>query len=134
MSSDSRFVLTPRSIIGVCIALVGVTLTLDRLNVLDADLVFRYWPLALIVIGGLMIGQSDSRRSRSRGIFFVVIGAWVFLSMQGLLSVSLWELFWPIMLIIIGASLALQTSRRAPRLPDGRPTTLTSSRLTTFRS
>src|SRR5262249_32128839 len=131
MSSDSRFVLTPRSIIGVCIALVGVTLTLDRLNLINADLVFRYWPLALIIVGGLMIGQSESRRSRSRGIFFVVIGTWLFLSMQGLLSASLWELFWPIMLIIIGASLALQTSRRGPRQADGRPA-LPSSRLSTF--
>jgi predicted membrane protein len=131
MPSDSRFVLTPRSILGVCIAFVGVTLTLAQLNLLDANLVFSYWPLALIVFGGLMIGQSESHRGRSRGIFLVVIGTWLFLNFQGLLPARLWGLFWPVMLIVIGVSLAFQTARRTPRAADGQPAPA-SSRLSSF--
>jgi predicted membrane protein len=131
VETDSRFMLTPRLVVGVCIALVGVTLTLDRLHIIDADYVLRFWPIALIVIGGLMIGQSDSSRGRTRGIVLVAIGGWVFLSSLGLVAASIWELFWPVMLIIIGVSLALQTARRSARLPDGTPTP-SSARLSTF--
>jgi predicted membrane protein len=131
MPSDSRFILTPRFVVGVCIALLGVTLTLDRLHLLDADRVLRYWPLVLIVMGGLTIGQSESRRGRSRGIFMVVIGTWIFLNTQGLFAFSLLDLFWPIMLIVIGASLALQTSWRGVRVADGQRVA-SSGHLTTF--
>ena len=120
LDHDSRFVLTPRLVVGVCIALLGVTLTLDRLRIIDADYVLQFWPIALIVIGGLMIAQSESPRGRTRGLVLAAIGAWVFLSSLGLFAASIWELFWPVMLIVIGVSLALQTTRRSTR-PTNRP-------------
>jgi predicted membrane protein len=130
--SDSRFILTPRLVLGVCIALLGVTLTLDRLRIIDADVVLRYfWPVGMMVIGGLMIAQSETSRGRTRGIVLAAIGTWIFLSIQGILPASIWELFWPVMLIVIGVSLALQTSRRNVRTADGQPMPA-SSRLSTF--
>lgn len=112
MDSESRFVITPRLVIGLAIALVGVALTLDRLQLLDAGRVLRFWPVGLMLLGGLMIVQSPDARSRIRGGIIAAIGTWTFLNMQGLLPVSIWQLFWPVILIVFGISIALQSSRR----------------------
>ncbi len=124
--------LTPRVVIGFGIAIVGFTLTLDRLRLVDADRILRYWPVALMAVGALMIAQADDPRGRTRGVVFTAIGAWVFLGMQGWLRVSIWELFWPVMLIIIGLSLAFQTARRDNRFSRGSGPRDSSARLSTF--
>jgi hypothetical protein len=111
MDSESRFVMTPRSVIGVCIALVGVSLTLDRLGLLDAGRILRFWPLSLVIVGGLMVSQSTDTHGRVRGAMVAGIGLWIFLNIRGLVP-SIWQLFWPVMLILIGTSLAFQSTRR----------------------
>lgn len=111
MDSESRFIITPRLIVGLGIALFGLALTLDRLQIMDADRVIRYWPVGLMLLGGVMIVQGPDGRGRTRGIIFTAFGTWMFLNMQGLLTVSVWQLFWPVVLIIFGVSIALQTGR-----------------------
>jgi predicted membrane protein len=115
MDSDTRNIITPRLIIGLGIALFGLALTLDRLHIMDADRVIRFWPIGLMLLGGVMIVQGADGRGRTRGIIFFAFGTWMFLNMQGLLTVPVWELFWPVILIIFGVSIALQTSRRGRR-------------------
>lgn len=120
MDRDSRFVVTPRMVLGLTIALVGVALTLDRLGIAGASRLLSYWPVPLMVIGGLMFVQAHDSRERFRGAAFAGIGTWLFLSAQGLVSVRIWDLFWPVVLILIGASLVLQSGRRGPRRPRRR--------------
>jgi predicted membrane protein len=112
MDSDSRFVITPRLVVGLAIALVGLTLVLDRLHLLDAGSVLRFWPVALMLVGGLMIAQGGDGQSRTPGVIVAAIGTWMFLHMQGWLTVSIWRLFWPVILIVIGIRIALQGSSR----------------------
>jgi predicted membrane protein len=111
MDPESRFVMTPRSVIGVCIALAGVSLTLDRLGLVEAGRILRFWPLSLVAVGGLMISQSPDTHGRVRGTMVAGIGLWIFLNIRGLVP-SIWQLFWPVMLILIGTSLAFQNTRR----------------------
>ena len=122
MDSDSRFIITPRLIVGVGIALVGVALTLDRLLIVDAGRILRFWPVGLILLGAVMIVQGDGR-DRTRGVIFAAIGTWLFLNFQGLLTVSMRDLFLPVILIIIGVNIALRTSSHRSRRhrPRGGP-------------
>lgn len=113
MDSETRNVITPRLILGLGIALFGLALTLDRLHIMNADRLIRYWPVGLMLLGGVMIAQGPDGRGRTRGIIFFAFGTWMFLNLQGLLTVPVWELFWPVILIIFGVSIALQTSRRS---------------------
>jgi predicted membrane protein len=115
MDTEARNIITPRLIVGLGIALFGLALTLDRLHIMDADRLIRLWPVGLMLLGGVMIAQGADGRGRTRGIIFFAFGTWMFLNMQGLLTVPVWELFWPVILIIFGVSIALQTSRRAYR-------------------
>ena len=62
MSTDTRLNLTPQFVIGVCLILFGALLTLDRLQLVDAAVSLRYWPVVLIALGGL-----DRGRARADG-------------------------------------------------------------------
>src|SRR5687767_6540125 len=50
--------MTPRLIVGVAIALFGMVLVLDRLNLVIADQVLRWWPAVIVALGALMFSQS----------------------------------------------------------------------------
>ncbi len=59
MSMDNKelgrgSLMTPRLIVGLAIALFGVVLVLDRLNLVVADQVLRWWPAVIVPIGKLM--------------------------------------------------------------------------------
>src|SRR6185436_17570810 len=118
MDQDSSFVVTPRTVFGVAIALLGFALALDRMGVVEASHLLRFWPVPLILIGALMIVQARDGRERTRGWIFAGVGTWLFLNTEGLLSVRLWELFWPVILILIGLSLVFRTG--GPRRRRGR--------------
>jgi predicted membrane protein len=68
-----------------------------------------------MVIGGLMFVQAQDSRERFRGVVFAGIGTWLFLSAQGLISLRIWDFFWPVVLIVVGISLVLRTGRGGPR-------------------
>ena len=56
MSMDNKeagpgSLMTPRLIVGVAIALFGVVLVLDRLNLVIADQALRWWPAVIVAIG-----------------------------------------------------------------------------------
>src|SRR5262245_54042965 len=124
MDQDNSFVVTPRTIFGVAIALLGFALALDRLGIAEAGHLLRFWPVPIILIGALMFVQARDGRERTRGLVFAAIGTWLFLSTEGLVTFRIWELFWPVILIIIGLSLVFRTGgprrRRYRRFrPDG---------------
>jgi predicted membrane protein len=104
--------LTPKFIIGVCLVLVGVVLALDRLGLLYANHLLRYWPAALIVIGLVML-QRGERQSALRALILIVVGGWLLLNTLGLVSLDLWEFFVPLLLVFFGARFMMHN--RAPR-------------------
>lgn len=120
MDTDTRFNVTPRMVLGMTLALAGVMLTLDRLGVAPIGRLFRYWPVPIMLIGGLMFAQARDSRERFRGAVLGIVGTWLFLSSQGLLRVNVWELFWPVMLIVLGARLVFVPHRSWPRRPRHR--------------
>jgi len=109
MDQDSSFVVTPRTILGIGIVLLGFALTLDRLGIAEANQILRFWPVPIILMGALMIVQARDARERIRGWFFGGLGVWFFLYTQGIVSIRIWEFFWPVVLMLIGFSLMFRT-------------------------
>ena len=105
----SAIVFTPRLLLGLGVALFGVVLMLDRLGIADADSVLRLWPLILIAIGvQQFFNPRESRIRRGvpvNGIVMMAIGGVLLLNSFGVLRVSIWELFWPAVLIALGVRL-----------------------------
>ncbi len=91
-------------VVGIFFTFVGVLLALDNLEVVEAGLVLRYWPLLLIVIGALKFRDSGSRGlavlSIAAGALLLAHNAhWLRFSFAGL---------WPILLIGVGVVIVLR--------------------------
>jgi predicted membrane protein len=117
MSMDNKEIgpgsaMTPRLIIGLAIALFGVVLVLDRMNMVVADQVLRWWPMVIVAIGALIFAQSRRVGGGVNGVIVMIIGGWLLLNSVGILRVRFWEMFWPLVLVGIGSMLVLQTLRR----------------------
>lgn len=112
-------VMTPRLIVGLAIALFGVVLVLDRLNVVVADEALRWWPAVIVAIGALIFAQSRRVGGGINGIIVMLIGGWLLLNTLGFLRVRFWDMFWPLVLIGIGSVLVMQAMRRQTREAQG---------------
>ena len=124
MSMDNKevgpgSVMTPRLIVGAAIALFGVVLVLDRLNLVFADEILRWWPAVIIAIGALIFSQARRTGGGVNGIIVMIVGGWLLLNSVGILRVRFWEMFWPMVLIGIGSVLVMQAMRRHTREAAG---------------
>jgi predicted membrane protein len=111
--------MTPRLIVGLAIALFGVVLVLDRLNLVVADEALRWWPAVIVAVGALIFTQSRRIGGGVNGIIIMVIGGWLLLNTLGVLRVHFWDMFWPLILIGIGSVLVSQAMRRRTREASG---------------
>jgi predicted membrane protein len=112
MQTDSRLTLTPQFIIGVCLILFGILLTLDRMGIADAGVTLRYWPVALIAIGGWIVAERGLTGRSFPGYVMIGIGSLMLLNSFGVVRVRVWELFWPLVIVLLGTRLIMQTPGR----------------------
>lgn len=112
-------VLTPRLIVGLAVALFGVVLVMDRLNLVMAEQVLRWWPAVIVAVGALIYKQGRRFGGGANGVVVMVIGSWLLLNTLGILKIGFWQLFWPLVLIGIGAALVLQALGRRGRESAG---------------
>jgi hypothetical protein len=92
----------PRFVLGAGIVIFGFVLMLDRLHIVDAEYVLRFWPLILIAIGLQQFFNPRPGRTHTQAIIWLAIGGWLLLESVGAVHASLWELFWPLLLIWFG--------------------------------
>jgi len=88
----------------VLIIVAGVILLLNSLNLFPHDLsrIIVSWQMLLIGIGVVSLINSKEKVS---GIILIAIGGIFLLAKISDLPVSVWSIFWPTLLIIIGVSL-----------------------------
>jgi predicted membrane protein len=118
MPPNSRNPITPKFIIGVCLVVMGVVLTLDQLGLVQANHLLRFWPAALILVGLVML-QRGERHSALRALILIVVGGWLLLNTLGLVSLDIWEFIWPLLLVFIGARIMMRDQgSRSGAAPD----------------
>jgi hypothetical protein len=89
MSADeTRLRVTPNLAYGICLVVIGTALILDRLELVEAARILRYWPVGLVLIGLTLVIQSLQRANpngpaRSEDSFNA--GHLVFLVIAGLI-------------------------------------------------
>jgi len=110
---------SPRLLLGLGVALFGGVLMLDRLDLVDAGSVLRFWPLILIAVGLQQFFNPREhvagRRVPVNGIVWMAIGTLLLLNSFDLLHVSIWRLFWPAVLIAFGVRLMMRPGLRTRR-------------------
>jgi predicted membrane protein len=106
---------------GGAICIVGIMLLLDRMGLVSADHLWRFWPMLMIVAGAINLTQPGKRQW---GAFLVVLGALFQLSSLNILHLQ-WSELWPVMIIAAGAMMiwnSIETRRRRARFPDSENT------------
>ena len=109
---DMQLTETPKPVIGSSIKLVagifftalGVLLTLDNFDIIDAGRVLRFWPVVLIVVGLMNLNQAGRR---GLSIVAIVLGSLMVAARAHLVRFSLFD-FWPLILIGIGVVIVLR--------------------------
>lgn len=101
-----------RLVLGSIFILSGAGLLFDQLGYIDfGDIVSMYWPIILILIG--VFGLFDKRESKLFNIIILTLGILLQLNKLEYISVNLFRLFLPIVLIIAGLNMIL--SKREDR-------------------
>ena len=110
-----------RLILGVTLAVVGVSVVLDRTSAADGA-GRTLWPVLLIGFGTARLLEPRTRGPR-KGLLLLSLGLWLLLVQRGVVALAE---SWPILLIILGVGVVLDalTSRardpNAPRPPFDR--------------
>lgn len=87
-ADEPRVRVTTNLAFGICLILLGTTLVLDRLQLVEARQVLRFWPVALVLVGAALVVQSFQRPDTTTGakredmalgtvIFWVLISVFV---------------------------------------------------------
>jgi hypothetical protein len=91
-------------VIGVIVLLLGVILTLGNFDIIDAPAVVRFWPVLLIIFGAVKLLEPGSSGGRIFGGLVGAVGLVMVLNRMDIVDLDLWD-FWPLLLVIAGASL-----------------------------
>ena len=113
---DRRSIFGPRLILGLGVILVGLILTLENFDLLEAGDILIYWPVVLIAIGLTRIFSSNPS-NLVFALTLIGVGAWILMFNLEITDLEPWGFFWPILLIVVGGSLAFGSMR--PAAPAG---------------
>ena len=108
MNSSRNGFVHPRLVVGLFVMALGVLFLLDNMRIVDFDDVFRFWPLAPIVIGLTMVLQPRGNSSRGVGGLLIVAGTWILLYDFDVVPYDFWDA-WPLVLIGIGGWLVYRS-------------------------
>jgi len=90
---------------GTILAGVGVLLLLQNLGITLVDDLWDYWPVILIAVGISRAATAWDFGGRVWGAIVVFVGAVFLVRNLGLIHGSVWNFFWPVILIAIGLGL-----------------------------
>lgn len=92
---------------GLILILAGIVLLLDQMNILEFGFIIStYWPIILIVLGFMGLLSKDS--SKIGNLVLIAVGGFFQLRSLGYINISIFEILWPSILIIIGLSLIFE--------------------------
>jgi predicted membrane protein len=110
--------LGPQLFVGLIVMAVGLLLTLDNLQLLEAERYLRFWPALLVLAGLARIVHAAARNRGSFGGFILLsAGAWFLLQEADVVRVSVRDV-WPAVLVAIGGFLVWQAVA-VPRVEAG---------------
>lgn len=105
-----------RAFFGVTIAAFGGVLLLKNLEIIKFDSWHVFWGTvwaAGLILAGLMTIFNSRRASlRVWGLLLMTIGVSIGLGAYGIINISVWKIFWPVMLIAIGLMVSVGSGGR----------------------
>src|SRR5690349_19326018 len=90
-------------------AATGTVLLLDRLGVVDSNILWRFWPAIFCIIGLIRLVESNGTADQIWSGLFISMGALLTLHEFGYIRFGFAQL-WPLFLIVAGLLLAWQAN------------------------
>ncbi len=105
-----------RELFGLVIILIGFALLMNTMNILPfGPLVARFWlPVMFIAIGLLQLSRTRGSDGRMGGLFFILLGALLFLSKLNYWDISFGRMIGPAILMWIGVAMLMRRSGPRP--------------------
>jgi len=103
----------PQFVLGVIIVVVGVVALLGQLGVVDVslgDLIAAWWPLVIVAVGITALVSVPRAWIGPAGV--IAVGVFFQLDTLGLVRVNVWDLLWPIVIILVGLALLTRLGTR----------------------
>lgn len=101
-------------IAGTFFTALGLLITLDNFDLVNASHLLRYWPLVLVAAG--LAKVADAGSSRVIAVILLVLGAALLADNVGLIRFELFDL-WPLILIGVGAMFVARSMGKGPAAP-----------------
>lgn len=105
-----------RAFFGITIAALGGVLLLRNLEIIKFDSwnVFwgTVWAVGLVLAGLMTIFSSRRASLRVWGLLLMTIGVSIGLGAYGVINISVWKIFWPVILIAIGLMVSIGSGGR----------------------
>jgi predicted membrane protein len=121
MERKRLFYLSGQAIMGGAAVLIGTFLLLDNFDVLDARVYLRFWPLIVVVFGAVRVLNSSNTGGRFVGAVIGFIGVILLIRNLGFTDIGFHEL-WPLVLVLLGASMLLGGTAKGKILGGDRAT------------
>lgn len=106
MNTEDAYRLRKQVVWGLLLILVGGAVLLDRLGYMDAESLWRYWPLLLVVVGINQTIGYPSPKEFGGGLWLVFIGLWLFAVFEHLFGLT-FRNSWPLFILAWGVKLVL---------------------------
>ncbi|WP_315116279.1 LiaF transmembrane domain-containing protein [uncultured Clostridium sp.] len=96
--------------IGILFILFGLVTLLQQFNIFYFGNIFStWWPIIIIAVG---INKLTSKNeSKTSGVIFLVVGAFLQLKTLNIITVSIWRIIWPAIFIFIGFNMLLSKEK-----------------------
>ena len=121
MSSTDSYRSRKQVVWGLLLILVGGAVLLDRMGIIDAEPLWHYWPLLLVVLGINQTIGYPTAREFGNGLWLVFIGLWLFAVFENAFGLT-WRNSWPLFILFWGVKLVLDPfiARRFPSDSENR--------------
>ena len=97
--------LTSQVVVGLMVIAVGVIFTLDNLGIIYSEDYLRFWPAALVLIGGVKVWQArKSGHGWLSGLIFLGVGSYMLVNHLVYIRLDARQIF-PLFLVFLGGFL-----------------------------
>ena len=109
---------------GIIAIIAGILFTLDNLDVLDAKLFFRLWPIVFILVGLNLL--FNKQRRRFTGSAFLILGLLLLLDNLGYIDFDASDLL-PLLLVLLGVRVIQRHRSCDEPVPSDADSTITAA-------
>ncbi|MCC2955208.1 DUF5668 domain-containing protein [Massilia sp. IC2-477] len=107
MHTEDAYSGRKQAVWGILMIAFGTFFLLDRMDFLDAETYWHYWPLALVIVGLTQLAGFPKPRDIGNGLWSIFIGLWLYACLGHVYGLT-FRNSWPLFILAWGVKLVCQ--------------------------